>query len=130
MDLLNTWLDVIDTHSQRSNLRVVLEIRHPSWLVPDVFQRLEKTNIALCLADGVKLSVTGPLTANFVYIRRHGPVDTSSCYSVERLQTEAKKIVDWQQAGRDVYIYFNNDAHGYAIKNALQIKGLLSNNIP
>lgn len=111
-------------------LRIVLEVRHPSWLVSQVFTLLNHYNVALCLADGAMLPVQAPLTADFVYIRRHGATSRySSCYSSERLQEEAEQIRAWLTEGRDVYVYFNNDACGYAVQNALYVKELLTTSL-
>jgi uncharacterized protein YecE (DUF72 family) len=38
----------------------------------------------------------------------------------------AEKIENWRKKGRDVFVYFNNDAYGFAIKNALTLKKLVS----
>ena len=60
-----------------------------------------------------------PATADFIYVRRHGPGDVySSCYSAEDLKRDAERIRTWLGEGRDVYVYFNNDGGGYAVKNA------------
>ncbi len=106
--------------------KVVLEVRHPSWLVEEVFALLSEANVALCLSDWSQLRVTEPLTADFVYVRRHGitsPYD--SCYPPESLQVDRERILGWIEAGFDVYVYFNNDACGYAVQNALQLKQLI-----
>ncbi|MEO0759421.1 MAG: DUF72 domain-containing protein [Cyanobacteria bacterium J06648_16] len=118
---LDHWLDVIDSQSQHLRFRTVLEVRHPSWLIPAVLERLKQANVVLCLADGINLSVTDPLTADFVYIRRHGP-GSDAGYTKESLQADARRMVNWQRSGRDVYLYFNNDACGYAVANAQQLK--------
>ncbi len=106
--------------------RVALEVRHKSWLDPRVFRLLNEAGVALCLADWSELPVEGPLSADFVYIRRHGPTSRyRSCYPEERLQEEARRIRGWLKEGLDVYIYFNNDACGYAVQNALRLKELI-----
>jgi len=107
-------------------LKVALEVRHASWLDPKVFKLLEEANVVLCLADWPELPVEGPLRADFVYLRRHGPASLySSCYTEESLQEDAKRITGWLKEGLDVYIYFNNDASGYAVQNALRLKELV-----
>ncbi len=106
--------------------KLVLEVRHPSWLVLEVFALLSEANVALCLSDWSQLRVTEPLTADFVYVRRHGITSLyDSYYPPESLQVDRERILGWIEAGFDVYVYFNNDACGYAVQNALQLKQLI-----
>ena len=69
-----------------------------------------------------------PPTADFVYLRRHGATSLySSNYSDTQLKREAVQIKEWSGLGKkDVYVYFNNDAMGYAVKNALTLKKMIS----
>lgn len=107
-------------------LRAVLEVRHESWLDPRAFRLLEAANVALCFADWPKLSVEGPQTADFVYVRRHGPPSRDSAwYPEEMLQQDAGRVRRWLKEGLDVYVYFNNDAFGYAVQNALRLRELI-----
>jgi uncharacterized protein YecE (DUF72 family) len=59
----------------------------------------------------------------------HGP-DPDSMYSGSypdrELRRWAKRITEWDGEGRDVWMYFNNDPHGHAVRNALILRGLLS----
>jgi uncharacterized protein YecE (DUF72 family) len=72
------------------------------------------------------LPIDHPLTADFVYIRRHGPtLRYCSNYSPKLLQTHAQKIAAWNQSSKEVYPYFNNDASGYAVQNALHLRKVL-----
>jgi uncharacterized protein YecE (DUF72 family) len=43
-------------------------------------------------------------------------------YSREQLRGEAEAIKKYLARGLEVFIYFNNDAHGYAIANALDLR--------
>jgi uncharacterized protein YecE (DUF72 family) len=72
--------------------------------------------------------LTSPLlaTANFAYIRFHGSDSLySSCYSDEELADWAKRISDLAKNLDSVYIYFNNDVEGFALRNAETIKQFL-----
>jgi uncharacterized protein YecE (DUF72 family) len=84
-------------------------------------------NIALCMADWPPSIDTLPLTADFVYLRRHGRGGRryNSCYGVDELASDAKRIQGYLAGGRDVYIYFNNDFNGYAPRNAQELAALL-----
>ncbi len=127
LEHLAHFLSYIHSQTVIPRLKIVLELRHPSWLIAPVFTLLQQFNVALCFADGAMLPVESPRTADFVYIRRHGPTSQyNSCYSPEQLQAEAQRIRKWLRAGHHVYVYFNNDAWGYAVQNALYLKEILT----
>jgi uncharacterized protein YecE (DUF72 family) len=116
---LRTFLRAVQRQSHVPGLRAVLEVRHASWLVPETFDLLRKAGVALCLHDARPDPVLGPLTADFVYVRRHGPGGRyRGSYPEGRLRADARDIRGWLDAGRDVYVYFNNDGGGAAIRNA------------
>lgn len=67
-----------------------------------------------------------PLTSDFVYIRRHGKEGSyATSYSTESLKEDAKFIKTHLKKKKDIYIYFNNDAFGYAPKNATELVSLI-----
>lgn len=122
LDRLKALMELLTNQSIVPDLKGVLEVRHPSWLVPAVFTQLQTANVALCWADGTQLTVEEPLTADFVYIRRHGSSGaTDQGYSLEQLRGERDRICRWVPHDYDVYIYFNNDGCGYAVQNAQQL---------
>ncbi|HET6515896.1 MAG TPA: DUF72 domain-containing protein [Thermodesulfovibrionales bacterium] len=102
------------------------EFRDASWVSKKVFTLLERERASLCMADSPAFLNDLPLTAAFVYIRRHGQAgDHASCYSQEQLKADAGMIRKYVKQGKDVFIYFNNDAFGYATKNAQELIALL-----
>lgn len=104
---------------RRRHLRVALEVRHDSWLAAEVYELVENAGWTLCLADYPGLERLPPLLGPFCYIRRHGTTALyAGCYSDEQLAQDAKFAIKQARRGKDVYIYFNNDAEAYAIKNA------------
>jgi uncharacterized protein YecE (DUF72 family) len=106
--------------------RHVFEFRHDSWLAEEVYDILRRYHVGICVFDMPGL--TSPLlaTADFAYIRFHGSNSLySSCYSDEELTDWAEKIEKLAQNLDTVYIYFNNDVQGFALKNAETIKKLL-----
>jgi uncharacterized protein YecE (DUF72 family) len=112
--------------ARRRVRRAVLEVRHASWLVDDVFERLARANVALCLHDWREQPVTGPITADFVYVRRHGTRRRyGGSYTEPMLRADAAAIRQWRAGGRDVYVYFNNDGRAAAVRNALRLTELL-----
>jgi len=107
-------------------LRSALEIRHKSWYCSPCFDVLRKYNVSLALTDWPGLPVEGPLTADFVFIRHHGPESLyASNYPASFLKREPQRIRLWLAEGKDVFIYLNNDAFGYAVKNALTLREYL-----
>ncbi len=104
-------------------LKHVVEFRHQSWFTEEVFDILHRHHIGFCVFDMPKL--TSPLlaTADFAYIRFHGSDSLySSCYSDEALAGWAGRIAGLAGNLEAVYIYFNNDVEGFALKNAATIR--------
>jgi uncharacterized protein YecE (DUF72 family) len=67
------------------------------------------------------------VTADFVYIRLHGPYGPyQRSYSDAALRTWAKRIAAWAKEGLDVYYYFDNDDRGFAPRNALRLRELVA----
>lgn len=100
----------------------VLEVRHASWLVDPVFERLARANVALCLHDWKTQPVRGPITADFVYVRRHGTRRRyGGSYPELMLREDAASVRAWAAEGRDVYVYFNNDGRAAAVRNARRL---------
>ncbi len=112
-------------------VRHVFEFRHKSWINNKVLNLLSASNMAVCMADWPEFIDELPLTADFVYIRRHGKGGSyATNYSIEELKNDAKKIKAYLKQGKDVYIYFNNDAFAYAPKNATELNAILERSLP
>jgi len=66
------------------------------------------------------------LTTDFTYLRLHGgEVLYGSYYSDKELKQWAEKIQNWRKKGKTLFVYFNNDAYGFSVKNALTLKKLV-----
>ncbi|TMD24973.1 MAG: DUF72 domain-containing protein [Chloroflexi bacterium] len=107
-----------------ANLRFTLEFRHDSWLVPPVCELLRSRQIALCIPDHPKMPKSFEITSAFTYIRMHLPSQGLG-YGKRALQPWAERTAEWSSRGIDVFIYFNNDMEGHAIKDAQTLKDLL-----
>lgn len=108
-------------------MRIAIEFRHESWHQECVFQLLEQYGAAYCIMSGAGLPCVLRTTAPFVYVRLHGPDPNhlyGGSYSSDDLRWWAARIREW--AGRDVYIYFNNDGGGFAHYNARDLRNGLS----
>lgn len=104
--------------------RFVLEVRHASWLDGEALALMSRYNWALCLSDTAgRYPYSETQTASFMYVRLHGSRQLyASNYTEEELQTWAEKIRSWK---RETYVYFDNDACGYAATNAQRLKEIL-----
>ncbi len=124
---LEDFLTYLQRQTVVKPFHVAFEIRNVSWQQEQLFELFQLHNISLCLSDWPELEIDSPLTADFVYLRRHGPTYLySSDYSEEQIEKDAHNIKAWVTEGKDVFVYYNNDAFGFAIKNALQLKRFLS----
>jgi uncharacterized protein YecE (DUF72 family) len=100
------------------NRRYAFEFRHKTWCDEKNYRILKKYKAAWVIADSPRYPKAEAITANFVYIRMHGSkVLFSSKYTKKELSSLAEKIKKWLKQRLDIYIYFNNDAYGYAIEN-------------
>lgn len=102
----------------------VFEFRHDSWFDDRVFDLLHRHNIGFCIYDMPGFNTPVEATSDFAYVRFHGSQWLyGGCYSDEELEGWARKITN---LGVSVlYAYFNNDAEGFAISNALKLRHLL-----
>ena len=107
-----------------SEYRWVIEFRDPSWLCQDVYDLLRDRNAALCVHDMIE-DHPREVTADFVYLRFHGE-NYATKYTHQALSVTAQRVRDRLAEGLDVFVYFNNDAHGYAVENALDLKRYLT----
>jgi len=108
------------------DVRHAVEFRDPSWYSPDVFARLERHGVALCLHD-MRGSATGRLRVGpFVYVRFHGSSGRyDGSYPDDRLERWAGWLREQVAAGSDVYAYFNNDVGGHAPRDAGRLRSML-----
>ena len=100
------------------------EFRHNSWFDDRIFNLLRRYNVGFCIYDMPDFRTPLVTTSNFSYVRFHGSHWLySSCYSEEELKNWAQKF---KELGvNKVYVYFNNDVEGFAIRNALELRNLL-----
>jgi uncharacterized protein YecE (DUF72 family) len=107
-------------------MKHVFEFRHKSWLEEGVFQILRKHRVGFCIFDMPDVSCPVLATADFAYVRFHGSTGLYfSCYSDEELADWAKRLAGLAADLKEVYIYFNNDAGGYAVQNARTLRAYL-----
>jgi uncharacterized protein YecE (DUF72 family) len=107
-------------------VRAAFEFRDPSWRQPAVSHILEAAGCTQVIAIGGAhyTPVEYPAVGPFRYLRVHG-----GQYGVGLVEGElgfwAERIAADAAAGRDVYIYFNNDPDCHAIYNAYRLREML-----
>ncbi len=115
---LDKFLQVLPTRH-----RYAFEFREASWHCSDVFEILRRHNAAYCIYELAGFSTQNELTADWTYIRLHGPGGRyQGSYSDETLRLWAQLIRSWRGKLSAVYLYFDNDQEGYAAENAIRLK--------
>lgn len=107
--------------------RYAFEFRDPSWHHSDVYSLLERHGMAFCAYDLSGFQSPLVVTADFVYVRLHGPSPQAyqGSYGPEQLAAWAERIRQWQAELAAVFVYFDNDERGYAAHNARDLKAML-----
>lgn len=112
-----------------SKVRQVFEFRDDSWFDEAIYEVLRRHHFGLCIADSPTLKTPQVLTADFTYLRFHGSTKRyDSDYTDAELRPWAKRARGWLDDGRDVFAFFNNDPHGYAVANARRLRELVAGN--
>jgi uncharacterized protein YecE (DUF72 family) len=143
VDRLQKFLESLASYFARAKNSMVkhaFEFRDRSWLSDETYEILHQHDAALVIADypfqmagedhqpyiSQRPQVAVPLTASWVYMRRHGPGGLfSSNYTPRQLTYDSEAIKTWTSRGRDTYVFFNNDAQGFAAANAQTLKRLI-----
>lgn len=106
-------------------LRVAFEPRHHSWVDRQTYVALERYGAALVTADFGTVAIPLINTTDFLYVRRHG---TNGFYDGDYSQDRLKAMLGMakSQGAKEAYFLFNNDGHGYAPKNAIELLEIAS----
>jgi uncharacterized protein YecE (DUF72 family) len=123
--LINGFIDLIK--DQYSLYRFAIEVRHESWINDHFFDLLAHHGIAFVIADsGNRFPFYETITADFVYLRLHGREQLyASDYNEADLKLYAEKIISWLDEDKEVWVFFNNDFHGFAINNAMRLREMV-----
>ncbi len=120
-ELLKSFLEILPP-----GYRFAMEFRHESWLNDDIFNLLKSYNVALCINDFGKRSTETVVTADFAYIRLHGPTGRyGGSYSDRELAEWAGRVAKAAEETEAIFVYFNNDSEGYAVLNAQRLLEML-----
>ena len=88
-------------------LCAAFEFRHASWFDDEVFERLSRRNLALCIADSEKLSTPVRITADYAYFRLR-----DEGYTSDDISRWSETIVRETTRCRDVFVYFKHEDEG------------------
>jgi uncharacterized protein YecE (DUF72 family) len=116
---LAAFLEALPRHH-----RYAFECRDASWFHADVYALLKQYNAAFCVFDLAGMKSPQVTTADFAYVRLHGPAAQkyAGCYTRGQLSGWLRSASDWlAQGAREVFFYFDNDQAGYAACNALEL---------
>jgi uncharacterized protein YecE (DUF72 family) len=106
--------------------RYSFEFRHPNWYAPGIFRLLRQQNISLCISDHHDAPAPWRRTADFVYVRGHGPGGRyKGHYRPDALADWARRIRSWKKQGCDVFVYFDNDQKSAAPADAMRLINLI-----
>jgi uncharacterized protein YecE (DUF72 family) len=107
-------------------VRYAFELRNASWHIPRVLRILERHNAAFCIWELAGASSPVEVTADWAYIRLHGPGGPyQGSYEHEILAGWAKRIARWRSELRAIYLYFDNDQGAFAAHNAAVVRQII-----
>lgn len=100
-------------------VRVAFEPRHQSWFVEATAELLSHHNAAFCLSDSHRRRVPLWRTTSWGYLRFHGGrARPAPCYGRTALRSWAERLASQWSAEEDIYVFFNNDHGGCAVRDA------------
>jgi uncharacterized protein YecE (DUF72 family) len=104
-------------------LRHALEFRSASFCTPEAYALLREHDVACVVADTAgRWPHVEERTSDHRYVRLHGDAELyTSGYSDAALDSWAEKCRRWAADGEDVYVYFDNDAKGFAPHDAVRL---------
>jgi uncharacterized protein YecE (DUF72 family) len=118
LDRLRAFVKVLP-----KQMKAAFEFRDASWETDDTYEILDRVGAAYVLADRPGWKMGSVVTGGWSYIRFHEGRKTSPFYPRAKLRRWADTITELP--AHDVYVYFNNDPLGAAIKDARTMMELL-----
>ena len=105
--------------------RYTFEFRDESWFAAEVYELLAEHNASFCIYDLDGCLSPKEVTADFVYIRLHGPDGPyRGKYSKKQLAGWAGAFAGWAKTVDEIYCYFDNDQAGFAVQNAIELNDM------
>ena len=108
--------------------RYTFELRNETWMTDAVLELLKKYNAAFCIYELAGYHSPIELTADWTYVRLHGPTSFKyqGSYSDAQMEEWAERIRTWSKKLKAIYVYFDNDDSAYAVYNALTLKRMVN----
>jgi uncharacterized protein YecE (DUF72 family) len=105
--------------------RHAFELRHESWFAPDVEALLREHGVALVVGDHPERPFqTLTRTTEWMFARLHQGRGKDGNYTPAQVREWAGRVRSWRTDG-DVYLYFNDDWNGHAVREAARLKQLV-----
>lgn len=120
---MEDFFKILPTH-----VKFAVEFRDLSWIREETWKLLEKYRAAYTIVDEPLLPPEVHITSNIAYFRWHGHGARpwyNYRYRPEELEPWAPKVKEAAEKIENVYGYFNNHYHGYAVENCLQVLEML-----
>jgi uncharacterized protein YecE (DUF72 family) len=109
-----------------TSYRYAFEFRNRTWYCEEIYAILKANNCAFVIYELDGHLSPLEVTADFVYIRLHGPgAKYQGSYTDHALKRWAAHCEEWKKQDKTVYLYFDNDQAGYAAFNAITLLDLL-----
>jgi uncharacterized protein YecE (DUF72 family) len=107
--------------------RYAFELRNVTWMTDRVLEVLHKYNAAFCIYELAGYMSPLEITADWTYVRLHGPTSFKyqGSYTDAQLAEWSERIRSWKRKMKAIYVYFDNDDSAYAVDNALTLKKLV-----
>ncbi len=110
--------------------RHAIEFRHRSWLTPEVYALLKKSNIAMVWSLNQYLETPPEVTADFVYLRMVGDRELTEFKGIQKDRSEDLKrwaSVVQETSGKfeSGYVFFNNHFAGFSPESNNEFRRLL-----
>lgn len=123
---LTAFFDHVRDRFTAVDTRHAVEFRHPGWLRDDVHAALAERDVAATWISSLRMPFFPAVTTDLVYVRFHGlDGGFSHAYRDAELAPVADAVATAADAGRDVYVYFNNDGAGRAPVDARRFERLV-----
>lgn len=139
-DDFEAFMQLLPRQAGRRELRHVLDVRHPSFMVPDYLALARRHRLATVFADSDEYPSFADITGDFVYARlMRGQARLKAGYGPQALDQWARHAQTWAEGGdpddlpriepptaaagarRDVFMFFINGAKERAPAGAMAL---------
>jgi uncharacterized protein YecE (DUF72 family) len=139
-DDFGAFLELLPKSLQGQTLRHVVEVRHPSFLVPEFVALLRKHAVPVVYAEHATYPAIPDAVGDFLYLRlQKGKDSVATCYPPKDLDAWAKRAETWAKGGapkdltpvgdgkaakavpRDVFVYFIHEGKVRAPVGAMEL---------